>query len=104
MKMKTCSPKSSISVCKICFVALGLLALSLQSVWAQNATGNNLGGVYAARTDTAGATLLAPFYWIPADGAGFAVSSGTTAAPGAPSPNYSWYHSDSTMTVGQGYG
>ena len=70
--MKTSSDKSILSIFKICFVALGLLALSLQPLLAGNATGSNLGGAFAARQVTAD-TLLAPFYWIPSAGAGFAV-------------------------------
>src|ERR1043165_1125699 len=88
----------------VLLTALGFLALGLQSVWAQNSTGSNLGGAFAARTSSSGTSLLAPFYWIPTAGAGFSVSSGTTAAPGAPSPNFSYFHSLSTMTVGNGYG
>ena len=101
--MKTTSHKSVLSIFKICFVALGLLALSLQPLLAGNATGSNLGGAFAARIVTAD-TLLAPFYWIPSGGAGFSVSSGTTAAPGAPQPNLSYFHTVNTTTVGNGYG
>ena len=101
--MKTSSDKSILSIFKICFVALGLLALSLQPLLAGNATGSNLGGAFAARQVTAD-TLLAPFYWIPSAGAGFAVSSGTTSASGAPQPNLSYYHTASTVTVGNGWG
>src|ERR1043166_9005323 len=86
----------------VLLTALGFLALGLQSVWAQNSTGSNLGGAFAARTSSSGTSLLAPFYWIPTAGAGFSVSSGTTAAPGAPSPNFSYFHSLSTMTVRTG--
>ena len=101
--MKTSSSKSVLSIFKICVVALGLLTLSLQCIWAQNASGNNLGGAFAARIVTAD-TLLAPFYWIPSTGAGFSASSGTTAAPGSPQPNLSYYRTISSATVGQGYG
>ena len=77
-------------------MALGLLALGLNSVRAQDA--------FAARTSSGGTALLAPFYWIPSTGAGFATSSGSSAAPGAPTPNYSFYHTASTVTVGNGWG
>ena len=61
-------------------VALGLLGLGTTSVQAQ---------AYAACTD--GATLAAPFFWIPSTGAGFQHSTGTSAATGAPTQNGCFY-------------
>ena len=99
--MKQTSPHKVPRILAVCIVALGLLAPGFNSARAQQTV-----FAFPARTNTAGTSLLAPFYWIPSAGAGFAVSSGTTSVAGAPNPNYSFYHgiASSAMTVGQGYG
>jgi len=103
--MKTPLHRLVLSIFTICVVALGLLVLSLQPLLAGNATGSNLGGAFAARILTAD-TLLAPFYWINVSGqtSAFSTSSGSTSAPGSPQPNLGYYHTISSLTVGQGYG
>lgn len=61
--------------------------------------------IYAARaTSTSAEAWDPPFYWIPAGGTPFGLSTGLSSTPGLPTRLGCYYHTVNTLAVCEGFG
>ena len=94
MTNKSSFPKTRAIALKAFLILAGLLGLL--------ATSANAQFIYAARVS--GSTWTPPWWEIHPNGSVYSISSGLSGQAGLPSRVGCWYHTASTLTVGQGFG
>ncbi len=78
--------------------AVTLAACALTPAFSQDA-------IYAARVSSTDSNVWdSPFYWVSNGGTAYGLSTGVSTAPGTPSRLGCYYHTASTLTVGEGFG